>query len=131
MHQNNLKIIYSILQDIGDERQISFGEFMYFYLILNEISNNARGNAFKSFSNLLDKLSKTHNKIEVNQPHFLWAFMNPDRSKLVKKKTIKDVLKAWCENRVKGRKSLLDSLEEIIWSVETSTESKRSKNYYH
>lgn len=124
----NLRIIYSVMQDIGDEKYMSFGEFMYFYLILNEISgSNTKTTQTKSFAHLLDKLNKSPNKIEANQPHFLWAFMNPDRVKQVKKKIIKDVLKTSLENKSKGRKLLLDNLEEVVRSNESSTETQRSK----
>ena len=123
----NLKIIYSILQDIGDEKHISFGEFMYFYFMLIEISNSSKGSINRDFTSLSDNLNKNPNKIEVNQPHFLWAFMNPDRLTIVKKKIVKDVLKASLENKSKGRKILLDSLEEVIRNSESSSDTQRSK----
>ena len=30
----------------------------------------------------------------VDEPHYIWAFVNPQRADVVKKKTIRDVIKA-------------------------------------
>lgn len=110
----SLKMVFSLIQDIGDEKSMSFGEFMYFFAILNEIGNNSKGNLSKFSINSLENLNTVSNKVEANQPHFIWAFLNPDRLEVIKKKTLRDILKALNDNRAKGRKQLLDSLEEII-----------------
>lgn len=65
----------------------------------------------------------------VDEPHYIWAFVNPQRADVVKKKTIRDVIKAWVDNHSHGRKKLLDAVEEIIRNNEKeSSEALKSKN---
>ena len=66
-------------------------------------------------------------KPETNMPHFIWAFMNPDRHEVLRKKTLKDLIKTSYDNNGKGRKGLLDSLERVIRHNEMASE-ETSKN---
>lgn len=108
-----LKLIYTILHEIGDEKVINFGEFLYFYTIINEIINLSKVKGAKTVTNLAEKVSNS-DSFNSEEPHFIWAFVNPQRADLVKKKVIRDVIKACVDNFSKGRKNLLDAIEEVV-----------------
>jgi hypothetical protein len=113
-----LKVIFSILLELGNEKHIDFTDFLRFYLVMNEVGNNKKLSGAITFKAIFEKYRRTIGKPEGNVPHFLWAFMNPDRRKYLKKKTLRGIIKSWNDNKGKGRKSLLDSLEESIRSDE-------------
>lgn len=114
----HLKVIFSIFQELGNEKFIDFTDFLKFYLIINEVGNNKKLSGTTNFKTVFEKYRRTVGKPEGNIPHFLWAFMNPDRRKYVKKRTLRGVIKACHDNKGKGRKSLLDSLEESVRNEE-------------
>jgi hypothetical protein len=39
-------------------------------------------------------MTRNAGKPETNIPHFLWAFMNPDRQEVLRKKTMRDIIKS-------------------------------------
>lgn len=110
----HLKFIYSILQDLGEEKTLIFSEFLHFYIMLHELVANKKIGMVKTLSPLIERMRRNAGKPETNMPHFLWAFMNPDRHDVLRKKILKDIIKACYDNNSKGRKTLLDSLEEIL-----------------
>lgn len=110
----HLKFIYSILQDLGEEKTLIFSEFLHFYIMLHELVANKKIGTVKTLSPLIERMRRNAGKPETNMPHFLWAFMNPDRQDVLRKKVLKDIIKACYDNNAKGRKALLDSLEEIL-----------------
>ena len=124
----HLKILFTILQELGDEKNITFGDFFKFYLLIDEIANNKRINPSRTFDSLVEKYRRNQGRPEGNMPHFLWAFLNPDRHDWVKKKVVKDMIKACDDNKSKGRKNLLDSLEDAIRNDDKdSAETQKSK----
>ena len=127
----HLKSIFTIIQELGDEKHMVFGEFLHFYLMVAEISKNKRISGVKSIAPLVDRWRRASGKPEANMPYFLWAFMNPDRQPILKKKIIRDVLKVCNDNKNKGRKNLLDSLEEIVRNSERDfVDTQKSKLYF-
>lgn len=139
----HLKVIYTALQELGHEKFLDFPDFLQYYLIVNQIGNYTseikklvlisenNKDSPPIITKLMQKFKKLSGKPEGNIPHFLWAFMNPDRQEYVKKKSIRDVIKACNDNKNKGRKNLLDNLEESIRNDTKDTEeTQRSKFIY-
>jgi hypothetical protein len=89
-----LKFLYTMLQDIGEERTIIFSEFLHFYIMVYEIAANKRISTVKTLTPIIERMRRNAGKPETNIPHFLWAFMNPDRQEVLRKKTMRDIIKS-------------------------------------
>lgn len=125
-----LKLLWSILASLGTEKALDFPDFLTFYLIFSEITTNKRLPSIKSLSNLLQKFQKLQGKPSHNMPSFLWAFMNPDRLKSLKKRTFRDVIRVCSESKGKGRKWLLDGVEESVRQSEGDMEDTLRSRFY-
>jgi hypothetical protein len=129
-----LKLLFTMLQDIGEEKTIIFSEFLHFYIMVYEIAANKRISTVKTLTPIIERMTRNAGKPETNIPHFLWAFMNPDRQEVLRKKTLRDIIKSCYDKNSKGRKTLLDSLEETIRhnerdSVDTQKNIRLTFNY--
>lgn len=123
----HVKMLINILNELGDDKSIIYSEFLHFYLIVHEIAINNRIGSVRTIETPLQKLRRNSGKPEANIPHFLWAFMNPNRNETLKKKVVKDIVKSCHDDNPKGRKVLLDSLEETIRANEQD-EANTHKN---
>jgi hypothetical protein len=122
-----LKLIYTILHDMGDDKVLGYSEFLHFYTIVNEVAGGSKGKT-KPVTTLFDRVNDPQN-MNTEDPHFIWAFINPQRESLIKKKTIRDVIKASIDNNSKGRKNLLDSVEEVIRNSEKDNQTALKSKY--
>ena len=56
-----LKVIYTILHKIGDDKASNFAEFLHFYIIINEIIKTNKSKPGKTISNLSERVNNVQN----------------------------------------------------------------------